>query len=312
MPGVDAETFAASGGRGTGANSNFAPDLRNALPQTNKTDKSLDLPCTVILHMRAPVTHAEVAAVVRGGTLTQIFLKRWNKEAHVSFVRGEDAAAFFEWAKNNDFRIQGKRVSTSFYSSLSSCLMLSLAASLHLSPILLASARITDICYLRQAKVSWSQNSWKPAGYIRGQVEAGKLTRNILIQRAHSGVTEAAVRKQLEHIHNLEVLSVKVDGDEVRISTNCVQGALFAKTCMMSRSMYKGMWIGFYPDECAEPLPDTPGPGYINEPRSKAPVVPKGPLYNPYEVLSEDDMFPGETGSEGDDEHEEEETDDDF
>lgn len=156
----------------------------------------------------------------------------------------------------------------------------------------------TNIYYLHQAKVSWAPNSWKPPGYIRGQVNSGKLTRNILIQRANSGITEALIRKHLDHIHKLDVLSVDIDGDEVRISTNCVTGALFAKTCLMSRSMYNGMWIGFYPDECAEPLPDTPGPGYVTEPRSKAAIVPKGPLYNPYDLLSDGEMFPGETDTE--------------
>lgn len=158
--------------------------------------------------------------------------------------------------------------------------------------------RITNICYSRQGKVSWAPNSWKPPGYIRGQVTSGKLTRNILIQRANSGITESLIRKHLDHIHSLEVLSVDIDGDEVRISTNCVAGALFAKTCLMSRSMYKGMWIGFYPDECAEPLPDIPGPGDATEPRSKAHIVPKGPLYNPYDLLSDGEMFPEETGTE--------------
>lgn len=166
------------------------------------------------------------------------------------------------------------------------------------------SIRITNICYLHQAKVSWATNSWKPAAYIQSQVNAGKLTRNILIQRANSGVTEALIRKQLDHINNLEVLSVNINGDEVRVSTNCVAGALFAKTCLMSRTMYKGMWIGFYPDECAEPLPTTPGPGYLFEPRSKAPVIRKGALYNPYDLLSEDDLLPGETGSEDESETE--------
>lgn len=146
--------------------------------------------------------------------------------------------------------------------------------------------------------MSWSNISWKPPGYILNQVNSGKLTRNILIQRANSGITEALIRKHLDHIHNLEVLSVNSDGDEVRISTNCVAGALFAKTCLMSRSVYKGMWIGFYPDECAEPLPETPGPGYVTIPRSKTHVIPKGPHYNPYDLLSDDDLFPGETGSE--------------
>lgn len=149
--------------------------------------------------------------------------------------------------------------------------------------------------------MSWAPNPWKPPSYIRGQVNNGKLTRNILIQRANTGITEALIRKHLDHIHNLEVFSVKIDGDEVRISTNCVAGALFAKTCLMSRSIYKGMWIGFYPDECAEPLPDTDGPGYITEPRSKAPVVREGPLYNPYDLLSDDELFPGETSSESED-----------
>jgi hypothetical protein len=59
----------------------------------------------------------------------------------------------------------------------------------------------------------------------------------------------------MEHIHNLVVISVNVVRQDIYISTNSVHNSLFARTCMMSRALYKGLKIEWYPDECAAPIP---------------------------------------------------------
>jgi hypothetical protein len=68
-------------------------------------------------------------------------------------------------------------------------------------------------------------------------------------------LNECGIREDLEHIHNLVVISVAVSKGDIYISTNSVHNALFARTCMISRSLYKGLKIEWYPDECASPLP---------------------------------------------------------
>ena len=55
-------------------------------------------------------THRDVAAVVRGGTLLDIFLRIRERVASVSFVDGSAARGFLAHAKRHDLYILGKRV----------------------------------------------------------------------------------------------------------------------------------------------------------------------------------------------------------
>lgn len=77
-------------------------------------------------------------------------------------------------------------------------------------------------------------------------------------------------------------------------------GALFAKTCLMSRREYQGMWVDFYPDECAEPLALLPIQELVPvpQPRIADPVRKTGTLYNPYEVLADSDFMARRMGDE--------------
>ena len=68
-------------------------------------------------------------------------------------------------------------------------------------------------------------------------------------------VTEEQIRDHLDHIHNLVVVDVYFRGRDVHISINSIHNALFARTCMMSRTAYKGTRFDWAPDECAAPLP---------------------------------------------------------
>lgn len=67
-------------------------------------------------------------------------------------------------------------------------------------------------------------------------------------------ITEALIREQLDHIHNLVVLSVRFYQRNAYISTNSIHNAMYARSCLMSRSIYKGMKICYYHDECARPI----------------------------------------------------------
>jgi hypothetical protein len=110
----------------------------------------------------------------------------------------------------------------------------------------------------------------------------------LLLEAINPKVTEAMIRRDLHHIHNMAVISVEITNGKAYISTSSVGGALYARTCMRSRAFYKGMRISFYEDECAKSFPRT------RRSRAAAPVkTPKkiqGLVYNPYEVLSQGEL----------------------
>lgn len=68
-------------------------------------------------------------------------------------------------------------------------------------------------------------------------------------------VTEAQIREQLDHIHNLVVVDIYFQNGDAHISTNSIHNALFARTCMLSRTAYKGTRIDWGSDRCAAALP---------------------------------------------------------
>ena len=80
-------------------------------------------------------------------------------------------------------------------------------------------------------------------------------TRNLILRGIHPGITERRIRDDLDHIHNIVVISVALEDGDAYISLNSINNSLFARTCMMSRVTYKGMKIEWYPDECSQPLP---------------------------------------------------------
>lgn len=85
----------------------------------------------------------------------------------------------------------------------------------------------------------------------------------------------------------MAIIYVKFSGGNAYISTNSVNNALFARTCMLSRTLYKGLQIGFYPDDCDAPFAPVGSHGLQ---KSEAAPKEKGPVYNPYDVLSLHDM----------------------
>jgi len=80
-------------------------------------------------------------------------------------------------------------------------------------------------------------------------------TRNLVIRGGTSKLSELQIREDMEHIHNLVILDVKVEKGDIYLSTNSINNSSFARTCMISRREYKGLHIEWYGDECDGPLP---------------------------------------------------------
>lgn len=125
------------------------------------------------------------------------------------------AGEFLAWAKKNDIYLQSKRV-----------------------------------------QVSWATRQFNLNPHNATKITSG-ATRNLCIRGALAkGLSESQIREDMEHIHNLVIVSVTYSSaGDAFVSTNAVHNALFARTCMLSRSAYRGCQVEFYADECDVPLP---------------------------------------------------------
>ncbi|KKK17035.1 hypothetical protein P175DRAFT_0296936 [Aspergillus ochraceoroseus IBT 24754] len=127
----------------------------------------------------------------------------------------------------------------------------------------------------KRVEALWNDRQFYLPPYVRAKINNG-ATRNLAIYNVHPHITEAVIREDLEHIHNLIVISVKFKRGNAFISTNSVHNALFARSCMMSRFKYKGMRISFYPDECREQFAKMPV-----APKKELPVSSRNPISVP-------------------------------
>lgn len=106
-----------------------------------------------------------------------------------------------------------------------------------------------------QVEVRWADRQFRLNNHIDNKV-AGGATRNLVIRNAvDKGMTEDQIRDDMEHIHNLIIIDITFQGKHAYVSTTSIHTALFARTCMMSRTAYRGCKVEFYPDECDVPLP---------------------------------------------------------
>lgn len=85
-----------------------------------------------------------------------------------------------------------------------------------------------------QVNIRWSDRQYILPAHVAHKISAG-ATRNLAIRRCDPKHTEESLRDDLEHIHNLVVIRVTFVGSTCFISTNSVNSAMFARTCMMSR-----------------------------------------------------------------------------
>ncbi|KAI9699495.1 MAG: hypothetical protein M1820_007126 [Bogoriella megaspora] len=119
----------------------------------------------------------------------------------------------------------------------------------------------------KRLEIRWNDRQFQLSGHIAYKISTG-ATRNIVIHGGASKLTEEGIREDMEHIHNLVIVDVSFQENDVYVSTNSIYNAVFARTCMMSRAAYKGLKIGWYADECEGPLPQ-------QQPRRQAASEPK-------------------------------------
>ncbi|CAA9966625.1 hypothetical protein PTMSG1_09984 [Pyrenophora teres f. maculata] len=203
----------------------------------------------LITNLSERTTHKDLAGIVRGGRLLDIFLRN-DRSATISFVEG--AAEFLTYAKRNDIYLHMKRL-----------------------------------------EFRWNDRQFHVPPHVSNKIANG-ATRNLVVRGVAEKVTADQIRDHLDHIHNLVVVDIYFQKGDAYISTNSVHNALFARTCMMSRTTYKGTRIEYYPDECAEPLPR---PTKSQIPVSRVPMKPM-PVVNQYALL--------DTGSDDDSQSDEE------
>lgn len=107
-----------------------------------------------------------------------------------------------------------------------------------------------------QVEVDWADRQFYPNTATYKRIINNGATRILRLCNAANQLNEQTVRDDMEHIHNLVILKVKMEGHDLIVHTNSIQGCGFARTCMMSRMPYRLLKLDFVPDKCAEPLPN--------------------------------------------------------
>ncbi|KAI4275417.1 MAG: hypothetical protein LQ337_003249 [Flavoplaca oasis] len=149
----------------------------------------------------------------------------------------------------------------------------------------------------RRLSLDWSDRQFYMPGHVASKIRIG-ATRNLIIRNVKPSITEERLREDLDHIHNLIIISISfIDGD-VYLSLNSIHNALFARTCMMSRAMYRGMKIDWYPDECALPLPMIEH--IMRKEMAPSPKPKSNPMANRFQMLNMDDDTTEDGSSFGD------------
>ncbi|KAL3425724.1 hypothetical protein PVAG01_02515 [Phlyctema vagabunda] len=147
----------------------------------------------------------------------------------------------------------------------------------------------------KRIEIRWNDRQFILSNNIARNISLG-ATRNLVVRNCANKHTEETIRGDLEHIHNLVVIKVVFNGHDAHISTNSVHNAMFARTCMKSRAIYRGSKIEWDADECALPI-EIPSTDFQNDDEKSMiheTTVPK----NRFELLS---MERSKGGSDTDD-----------
>ncbi|KAH3917896.1 hypothetical protein HBH56_046240 [Parastagonospora nodorum] len=148
-------------------------------------------------------------------------------------------------------------------------------------------AKRNDIyLHTKRLEFRWADRQFHVPSHVANKIANG-ATRNLLVRGVGGKLSADQIRDHLDHIHNLVVVDIKFRNGDAYISTNSIHNALFGRTCMMSRTAYKGLRIEYYPDECAAPLPQFK----VYMPTQPVPFKPKT-VTNTYALL--------DTGSDAD------------
>lgn len=146
----------------------------------------------------------------------------------------------------------------------------------------------------RQLEFRWADRQFNVSHHVAGRI-AGGVSRNLIVRGVAGRVTEAQIRDHLDHIHNLVVIDVYFQNNDAHVSTNSIHNALFARTCMMSRTIYKGTRIDWAPDECATPLPQLDM--RVRPPITRTAPMPL-PVMNTYALLDTSSEIDSDTQTE--------------
>ncbi|KKP00547.1 hypothetical protein THAR02_07351 [Trichoderma harzianum] len=111
--------------------------------------------------------------------------------------------------------------------------------------------------YYTHIDIRWSDRFQVLHNHFAKRIANG-ATRNLVLRNCNASHSEASIRRDLDHIHGLEIVSIAFYGGTCRISTNSVPSAMYARTCMMSRLKYKSSRLEWDADECAQPLCQVP------------------------------------------------------
>nr|OQO24037.1 hypothetical protein B0A51_06346 [Rachicladosporium sp. CCFEE 5018] len=152
-----------------------------------------------------------------------------------------DLLAVIKGGKLLSVLIRGSGATVSFYSGASE---------------FLAWSKRNDI-YIKNKRIEvrWAERQFRLNSHIATKITTNNASRNLLIRSAaEKGHTESSIRADMDHIHNLIIISITFRGPDAHVSTNSVHNALYARTCMMSRVAYRGCRIEFVVDECDVPL----------------------------------------------------------
>ncbi|EXK37712.1 hypothetical protein FOXG_09496 [Fusarium oxysporum f. sp. lycopersici 4287] len=166
----------------------------------------------LLLNVPDGITHGDVAAVIRGGPVLEIFLRSKDNTATVSFLHEADACAFIENCRTAGLYIKDRKIHT-----------------------------------------RWSDYQFTLSGQVAHHIRKGG-SRNFVIRKRDPKLTIQGIRDDLEHIHNLHVISIEFEKDNCFISTNAIHGAIYARTCLQSRIEYRASRIEWCADECAQPF----------------------------------------------------------
>ncbi|KAK4956464.1 hypothetical protein LTR10_005989 [Elasticomyces elasticus] len=150
----------------------------------------------------------------------------------------------------------------------------------------LAWAKRNDIyLHSKRVEVRWADRQYRLNGHIQNKILNG-ATRNVVIHNASaSSLTEYKIREDMDHIHNLVLIDVTFRNGDAYVSMNSVHNALFARTCMMSRTTYKGCKVEFVRDECDVPLP---APAQRARAPPAQPPKKKFPVANRFDLINTD------------------------
>ncbi|KAG6017593.1 hypothetical protein E4U54_005840 [Claviceps lovelessii] len=203
------------------------PPKRSSLERISRLDFERVTTRTVQLcNLSKNTTLADITSVVRGGFLVDIFLRTRDNTVALSFLHSRDAHAFYDYVQKNGLNINGTEVREE--------------KPFHFSHVQNKTQGLVE--------VRWNDRQFVLAGHIAHKIGLGAC-RNLVVRYCNPNQKEQDIIDDLEHIHNLTIISVEFIGGHCFISTNSVNAAMFARTC--SR-------IEWGVDECAQPLHKLP------------------------------------------------------